>query len=380
MNRFFSALVVCMLSVSAFAHAEESASPEQGMGAASARNENHRLASIRLIENYLVPAYEALAAQTNAQATAWEGACSTPTAEQLAQLQQHYVKTANLWAKVEFIRFGPVSFLLRHERVNHWPERRNAVGRALTSLIAKPDADVLAPGQFSRASVAVQGLPALERLLFTQSEKWQSPADGDGAAVAWRCAIGKTIAANLATISTEIVQGWQEAEGPLAQAKAGNPHVLYFTDASDLGRRLLTDQMTGFQIMGDIKLEAPLGSASEEGTAPVVKATKLEAWRSGQSKANLLANLQAMKEMTYAWGTTSKWTDAQQTEIAKAFEDTRTAFNALPDDMKSALEEGTAQAPIQQALTDLRSLRNQVASVLPDSLDLTLGFNALDGD
>jgi predicted lipoprotein len=126
MNRFFSALVVCMLSVSAFAHAEESASPEQGMGAASARNENHRLASIRLIENYLVPAYEALAAQTNAQATAWEGACSTPTAEQLAQLQQHYVKTANLWAKVEFIRFGPVSFLLRHERVNHWPERRKA--------------------------------------------------------------------------------------------------------------------------------------------------------------------------------------------------------------------------------------------------------------
>lgn len=380
MNRFFSALVVCMLSVSAVAHAEENASLEQGMGAPSAHNENHRLASIRLIENYLVPAYEALAAQTNAQAAAWEGACPTPTAKQLAQLQQHYVKTANLWAKVEFIRFGPVSFLLRHERMNHWPERRNAVGRALNSLMAKPDADVLAPGQFSRASVAVQGLPALERLLFTQGTKWQSSADGNEAAVAWRCAIGKTIAANLATISTEIVEGWQEAEGPLAQAKAGNPHVLYFTDASDLGRRLLTDQMTGFQIMGDIKLEAPLGTVSEEGGTPVGKATKLEAWRSGQSKANLLANLQAMKEMTYAWGATSKWTDTQQAEIAKAFEDTSAAFNALPDDMKSALEEGTAQVPMQQALTDLRVLRNQVGSVLPDSLDLTLGFNALDGD
>lgn len=385
MIRFFSALMICMLSVTSVVQAEED-DPANDVsivgvsieGAAIVQNETHRLASIRFIEGYLVPAYEALADQMRGQASAWKRACPAPTKAQVNQLQEHYKQTAGLWAQVEFIRFGPASFLLRHERVNHWPERRNAVGRAVSTLIAHPDAEALTPKKFIRASVAVQGLPALERLLFTQESAWQSPTEED--AIAWRCAIGQAIATNLATISTDIVNDWKEATGPLAQAKAGQSHALYFTDASDLGRRLLTDQVSGFQIMGDIKLALPRGTTLAEGEAPIVKSGKLEAWRSGQSKANLLANLGAMKAMTYAWGTISTWSAAQQADLATAFEKTRTSFDALPDNMKEALEAGTAQAPIEQALIDLRLLRAQVATILPKSLELTLGFNALDGD
>lgn len=378
MNHFLSALVVCMMSVPSVVQAEEDDLANDVVGAVIVQNEAHRLASIRMIQGYLLPAYEALAVQTSKQAATWKAVCPTPTKPQLAQLQQQYKQTANLWATVEFIRFGPVSFLLRHERVSHWPERRNAVGRAVSSLIATPDAEALTPKRFARASVAVQGLPALERLLFTQEAKWQSPTDE--AEIVWRCAIGQAIATNLATIGSEIVEGWKGAEGPLEQARAGKTLGLYYTDASDLGRRLLTDQLTGFQIMGDIKLAAPRGVALEKGEAPVVKSRKLEAWRSGLSKANLLANLHAMKGMTYAWGVTSTWSKAQQADVASAFEKTHASFNALPDDMKSGLDDGTAQAPIAQALIDLRLLRTQVADVLPASLELTLGFNALDGD
>jgi len=92
-----------------------------------------------------------------------------------------------------------------------------------------------------------------------------------------------------------------------------------------------------------------------------VKTSKSEAWRSGQSKANLLANLVAMKGMTYAWGTTSQWSKAQQTDIESAFEKAFVSFNALPDNIKEALEDGTAQPSIEQALVDLRVLRTQVA-------------------
>lgn len=381
MIRFFSVLMICMLSVTSFSHADEDdvlivgASAE---GVAVVQNETHRLASIRLIESYLLPAYEALAVQMEGQATAWEAACPTPSKAQLSELQAQYKQAATLWAQVEFIRFGPVSFLLRHERMSHWPERRNAVGRAVNTLIATPDAEALVPKQFARASVAVQGLPALERLLFTQDAAWQSPSEETD--IAWRCSVGQAIAKNLATISADIVSDWKDAAGPLAQAKAGKSHALYFTDASDLGRRLLTDQVSGFQIMGDIKLTLPRGKVLVEGEPAVVKSGKLEAWRSGQSKANLLANLHAMKAMTYAWGTASTWSAAQQSDVVTAFENAFTSFNALPDNMKETLDEGADQVSIEQALVDLRLLRNQVANVLPASLELTLGFNALDGD
>ncbi len=378
MNRFFSALVVCMLSVPSFVQAEEDDLVTQVVGAPVAQSEAHRLASIRLIENYLLPTYERLSFQMSLQAEAWQTVCPAPTKPQLEKLQQHYKNAAGMWARVEFIRFGPVSFLLRHERVSHWPERRNAVGRALNSLLATPDGESLAPKQFSRASVAVQGLPALERLLFTQGDKWEGPTDE--AAIAWRCAVGQAIATNLATISREIVEGWKDAEGPLEQARAGKTTGLYYTDASDLGRRLLTDQLTGFQIMGDIKLAAPRGVALEEGQEPVAKSSKLEAWRSGLSKANLVANLYAMKGMTHAWGVTSTWSDAQRADVETAFQKADASFRALPTDMKAGLNEGTALASIEQALVDLRLLRTQVADVLPQSLELTLGFNALDGD
>jgi len=252
-----------MMSVPSIAQALEDDPINVVEGVPAVQNEAHRLASIRLIEGYLLPAYKALAVQSNIQADEWQAVCPAPTKTQLAQLQQQYKKTANVWAQVEFVRFGPASFLLRHERVSHWPERRNAVGRALNSLLAKPKVDALTPKQFSRASVAVQGLPALERLLFTQDDKWQSPSDE--AAIAWRCSVGQAITKNLATISTEIVEGWTGVDGPLEQAKARKMNGLYFTDASDLGRRLLTDQVTGFQIMGDIKLTVPLGGAPEAG-------------------------------------------------------------------------------------------------------------------
>src|SRR5205823_7679797 len=77
-----------------------------------------------------------------------------------------YRRTADAWTEIEFVRYGPISDDFRVDRLNYWPERKNATARGLAALLTKEGSADLAPARFAENSVAVQGLPALERLLF----------------------------------------------------------------------------------------------------------------------------------------------------------------------------------------------------------------------
>ena len=50
-------------------------------------------------------------------------------------------------------------------RIQFWPDFRNKTGKQLSRVLAAKDRAALDEETFSRTSIAVQGLPALERLL-----------------------------------------------------------------------------------------------------------------------------------------------------------------------------------------------------------------------
>src|SRR5690606_3610781 len=116
-----------------------------------------------------------------------------------------------------------------------WPDRHNQITRQLARLLSAADDDALQPGRFATATVALQGLPALERLLFAQS----SPLGAYG------CRLASTIAANLGTIAGEVVDQWRG-----------------IAPDQDLAEGLVDGLMTQLQIIVDLKLLRPLGEGA----------------------------------------------------------------------------------------------------------------------
>ena len=161
--------------------------------------------ALALIESWLLPRYDTLVAASAAQRDAWGAFCAGQDRSDTAALKDHFVRTADAWSAVEFVTMGPISQSLRADRFSFFPDRRNAVSRAIVELL-EADPSRLRPEQFSQVSAAGQGLPALERLLFDQA----------GADTPQGCALASAIATNLATIASEVRTAWGDRTTGLA--------------------------------------------------------------------------------------------------------------------------------------------------------------------
>ncbi len=133
-------------------------------------------------DDFAVPRFKAVASAAHAQADAWTKFCAAGPRADTSALKKSFNDLADAWAKVEFVRIGPAAVALRVERFNWWLDRTGATGKALSAMLAAPDA--LAPDKLASGSVAGQGLPVIERLLYDKD-----------AIDAPRCAVGVAVRA-----------------------------------------------------------------------------------------------------------------------------------------------------------------------------------------
>ncbi len=221
----------------------------------------------RVSEDFVSPRYEALARTAAAQVEAWRSFCGSPSHAGLEAVQEAYRTAADAWSSVELVKYGPVSEDFRAERISYWPERKNATGRGLARLLDGKSSEELSPERIREASAAVQGLPALERLLFEEPPVGATGFGGSQEGQR-RCVVGEAIARNVASLAAEVRDGWPEAERKLAEPAAAKEGL----------RRLATDLLTAFQVMRDIKILPVLGADASK-ARPLLA----EGWRSGRS-------------------------------------------------------------------------------------------------
>jgi predicted lipoprotein len=70
------------------------------------------------------------------------------------------------WSNVEILRFGPITENRRFERLFHWPDPKGLGQRQIEAALKSRDEAVTQPDELAGKSVALQGLPALEYLLY----------------------------------------------------------------------------------------------------------------------------------------------------------------------------------------------------------------------
>lgn len=342
---------------------------------ARAAQPDHHALNATLVEDYVMPRYRAFAEATASLDAALAEACpdGQPTVEEAGPA---YHAAMDAWMAVQHLRFGPSELFLRADRIAFWPDPRNTVGRHLAQLLARRDQQALAAEVFANGSVAVQGFPALERLLFdSEPETW---------ATRFGCAVVRAIGLNLKDIAAGLLGDWQGGDVHFAEVvlSAGQGNSRYF-DAKEATLDFMKALRGALLLAQDFKLGRPLGDTPAD-----ARATRAESWRSGRSLRNVLINLTSARDLYQAGGdaslsaiTRARPQGAELDEaIRAALERLVAAIDQQPDSLVVALEAPDGWQQLNAIRNEARQLLDLLGGPWSQVLGLPMGFNSYDGD
>jgi hypothetical protein len=333
--------------------------------------------------DYAAPRYQALADATAVLRDTAASYCNQPDDARLPTLRGAYDAAMDAWASAQPLRLGPVTFEKRLERLEFWPDKHNSGGKQFTQALQAMDAATVAAVAAGEGTVALQGFPAFERLLFDDKVTPGSASDPSGK---FRCDLLAAIAANLANIAADTARAWGDAgQGFARSVIEPGPDNPYFGDDREATAAFLDGFMTLLQAIADQKLLRPLGD--DAGSA---KPKLAESWRSGRSLRNIELNLRSLRAMYAGDG-------RDHPGFAAAMRDTMegNAFAAVIDAAfdRAIAAATSAGAPLERAITDpnrrpaveqlraaVKDIQRLVSIHLPGPLGVSIGFNSLDGD
>ena len=299
--------------------------------------------------------------------------CAAPSAEGVAIASQQFADVVTAYGKIDFLRIGPLMEDNRADRLLFWPDRRGIGLKQVQAILAEEDAAATDLAGLKGKSVAVQGLGALDYVLFGSGAETLTSTTG-----AFRCAYGRTIAANIAGMAEEMVAGWYLPGGIADHLQAPQPDYADYRSETEAMEALVGLVAHGLEGLRDKHLLPFMASA--DGPA---KPKLAVFWRSGATMAFVRANMDGMGELMARSGVARAVDEANQGLDNSIQFEFRNATRAL-DLVTLPVEAAVADAKQAQALKYLvlvtGSLQAMVGEQLPTALGLSVGFSSLDGD
>ncbi|MBU1173813.1 MAG: peptidase M75, Imelysin [Alphaproteobacteria bacterium] len=327
----------------------------------------------KAITDYIVPGYALLETEAGALGARMDALCAGPSPANLETARDQFADLVRAWARIDMIRFGPVSAENRLERVLFWPDRRSLALKQVQAALIERDETVLSLETLEGKSVGLQGLGSLEYVLFgTGSDEMAAQNDG------FRCRYGGTIARNVAGIADTLHAAWSDPQGIAHRLIAPRPDNPDYRSADEVLREFLGLFSHGFERMRVQELTPVL--ADGPGSA---RSKSALFWRSGLSMDMLVWEAQGMGELLAVSGLG-----------ALLGENQRWIGDSFWFELANFVATGARlDAPIDQVLTDpdgwdkvsylsilTSSLEQIFGAQIAGSLGVDLGFSALDGD
>ncbi len=326
-----------------------------------------------VIEGFVKPVYSQFRSVAAQLSDDMETLCADQSPDKLAAVQSKFLTLVNAWSEAEIIRFGPVAEENRLERILFWPDRKSTGLKQVQAALADKDATATDPVTLKDKSVAMQGLGALEFVLFgTGSEALNEPGDP------YRCAYGRAIAHNLADMATAIDEDWQDPAG-IAQkwASFGAENPLYRTDQEAM-TELFNVFVHGLEMVRDVRLNGFLGDRADDD-----KPKQAIYWRSGSTVISIKANLNGMRTLFDVSGLVGLL-PAESQWISQSIGFEFDTGEAMLDRAAGPILEVLEDQDKRQALAVIRPITSHLSELfgtrLAAELGLTAGFSSLDGD
>lgn len=354
MPRFILALLVCLPLAAQADPAETNAEglPYETPGRGVVDHDAIRARALALLEQEFA-AFRDAAARLSAAATAHCDA-GAPRKDVEAAFRAAYLA----WAPLDSYQFGPVEARAAALTVNFWPDKKNFVGRAMKALLAEPPARQRDPAAIAQHSVAAQGLPAVERLLYDDLPT--CPA-----------AIG--VSAYLAGFAAQLHEDWFAPGGWAAIARAAGPDNPVYLSAAEFTRTLYTAVDFGLTRIAVSRIGHPLGD--RPGGLP----NRAEAWRSGLSAAIMRAQLDGVARMIER-GFDGDIFEPDRNWVLRVIDQARDRIDRLGAPVRAAVADPEARVRLEALQTKIFYLKLQLAQEVGPGLGVDTGFSAADGD
>lgn len=287
-------------------------------------------------------------------------------------VHQSFERAVRSWAAISFFRFGPARKNSRQQRLAFFPDPRGVTLRQMNTALKRKDPKLLEPGAIASQSAALQGLPALEALLFQRE-----PAELD----AYACDLAAAISSNAATLAQELADEWTGDRGWRALMLSPGPDNPVYKTEQEAASELVKGLLTGLQILRDEGFETMLQAAAK-GRARM----GLPFERSGLTRTFLLETARSCATLVEtlqlgAFVKTNPQTLWMDRWIGNAFRSLQNDIEAMPMTaaaISEAAEKGTNL--VHRGRFYSNGLRQIIGHQVAPTAGLTLGFNELDGD
>jgi predicted lipoprotein len=330
--------------------------------------------TISAVDTYILGALDRWKASTAGYGATLAQYCRAPSADGRTELRTGFADLLVAWAGVDFLQFGPLARDARADRYAFWPDPHGTGERQLRQFLAQRDPAILAPGALAKQSAAVQGLPALERLVFDGSDALASAATP----IPFRCDLAKAVAANLGAIADAVVAEWQGDRGWRALMLAPTHDNPVYIKADEPVVELMKALISGLERLSDQRISparGPMPQAARASRAPYAM--------SGATPAYWRASADSLTRFAEALGLTGLVPPdkaAMASDAATQWTKLHDALAAAGNDLEAALTSPGPRAKLGDALTTLQRLKTLFGTEIPATVGLTTGFNALDGD
>lgn len=347
-----------------------------GAGATAAKETaDHAAIAKAALTNVIQPGYAAFADDAKALAATTDTLCATPSEAALEAARAAFVGAVQGWSAVEIFQFGPVNRDHRYERLFFWPDRKGLGSRQIRKALATRDETVTSATSLDGKSVALQGLPALEYLLYGEGAD-DLAAPGDEAK--FRCRFAGAVAGNVAQLAQELTEAWGP-DAPFTKTfLEPEPDGALYRAPKDVTLELFKAFSSGIERVRDQKLGRVLGESAER-ARPRLAAF----WRSGQTFPNMAGNLRSVEKLFVEGGFAEIVADQSPgVEGSVVFDLNRSAdvLAAEKEPIAEAVTDPEQRDKLEAVRVALKSARGTASELIAEGAGLSFGFNAGDGD
>ncbi|MEQ8481803.1 MAG: imelysin family protein [Hoeflea sp.] len=324
------------------------------------------------LKDYVRPAYSELQDNFRALEQRTEMLCRSPSEQALGKVRNAFEDAAMAWAGIEWFRTGPAMSDNRLERVLFYPDRKSTGLKQVRRAMRTEDADVTSKDTLSRQSVAMQGLGAVEFLVFGKDA--DRLADG---AAGFRCAYAMTVASNLAGIALELSEGWADDEKLSALFVAPASDNPLFRDDVEALNLVLGTIIHGLEAIRDIRIG---GFLREPGNDRTVSALYRY---SGLTMQSVAANLEGLERLFNRSGIERVLPDGEADladQVRFEFNQSIRTARSLEGNLDDLVAEETTRRKLVYLQNSIRYTIKRLNDEIAPAAGLAAGFSFGDGD
>jgi uncharacterized protein len=325
------------------------------------------------VNNFIRPAMTDFSAKAATLSSSVAALCATPSEASLTAVHSVFGATAIAFGRIEAIRVGPIMQENRAERLLFWPDRKGIALKQVQAILASQDESATDPATLKNKSVAVQGLTALEFVLYGTGFETLKTAEG-----AFRCRYGLAIAQSVASVADELVVGWDADDGIALHLMKPDAAFADYRTPVEAQEELVGILSHGIEAVRDTRLN-PFLAKDDAAAKPKLALF----WRSGLTVPVIRANVDGLASL-FALSGIAGGVPADKVDLPAAITAEFAKADAALDLVTGPIDAAVADPAQAQALADVVTTTQQLGVLIGEqmsaALGLSVGFSSLDGD